>query len=71
MAIYVGLTDDPKVRKEQHGNPSDWTVAGPFSDEQAARNWEKHQRAQGHQGGPRSAGWHYVYWYTIAVTTIE
>ncbi len=71
MAIYVGLTDDPEDRKQQHGNPSDWTVTGPFTSEQAARDWEKRQLAKGHQGGPGGAGWSYGYRYTITSTTIE
>jgi hypothetical protein len=71
MAYYVGLTDDPEDRKQQHGNPSDWTVTGPFATEQQARDWEKAQIAKGHKGGTGGAGWRYGYWYKITNTTIE
>ncbi len=71
MAYYVGLTDDPKQRKQQHGNPSDWTVVGPFATEQQARDWEKRELAKGHKGGTGGAGWRYGYWYTITSATIE
>ncbi len=71
MAYYVGLTDDLETRKQQHGNPSDWSTTGPFSSEKAARDWEKGELAKGHKGGPGGAGWRYGYWYTITSTTIE
>ena len=69
MAYYVGLTDNPEERKKQHGNPADWKVSGPFSSEQAARDWEKQQLAKGHNGGPGGEGCLYGYWYTITSTT--
>lgn len=71
MAYYVGLTDDLETRKQQHGNPSDWTVTSPFDTEQNARTWEKVQLAKGHKGGPGGEGWRYGYWYTITPQTIE
>lgn len=71
MAYYVGLTDDPAQRKQQHGNPADWTVVGPFTSEQAARDWEKQQLTKGHKGGPGGQGWRYGYWYTITAHTIQ
>ncbi|HRR41775.1 MAG TPA: hypothetical protein P5244_11135 [Syntrophales bacterium] len=71
MAYYVGLTDDPATRKQQHGNPSDWTITGPFATEKAARDWEKEQLAKGHKGGPGGEGWRYGYWYKITSQTIE
>ncbi len=72
MAYYVGLTDNPVQRKQEHGNPADWRQTGPFVSEQAARDWEKQQIAKpGCQGGPGSKGWHYGYWYTITRNTIQ
>ena len=72
MVIYVGLTDDPKQRHEQHGKPTDWQQTGPFASEKAARDWEKAQLAKpGIRGGTGGRGWRYGYWYTITSTTIE
>jgi hypothetical protein len=71
MAYYVGLTDDPVTRKQQHGNPSDWTITGPFATEKTARDWENAQLAKGHKGGPGGVGWRYGYWYTITSQTVE
>ena len=71
MTYYVGLTDDPNTRKQQHGNQPDWTVTDPFATEQAARAWEKTQLAKGHKGGLGGGGWRYGYWYTITSQTIE
>ncbi len=70
--IYVGLTDDPKQRREQHGNPPDWTQTPRFATENEARAWEKQQLARANtRGGTGGAGWRYGYWYTITSTTRE
>jgi len=67
---YVGLTDDPETRKQQHGNPADWRHwAHP--DEKTARQWEKDWIAAGAAGGPGGAGWRYGYMYTIRADTVE
>ena len=69
---YVGLTDDPKQRWEQHGKPTDWHQTGAFPSEAAARAWEKEQlRKPGCRGGPGGAGWRFGYWYTITNSTKE
>jgi hypothetical protein len=69
---YVGLTDDPANRRQQHGNPSDWQQTGPFTTEKAARDWEaQYVDRAGYQGGPGGAGWRYGYWYTITPQTRE
>ena len=68
---YVGLTDDPETRKEEHGNPSDWWQRG-FNTEKEARDWEREMRAKpGHKGGLGGKGWRYGYTYTITSTTKE
>ncbi len=70
--IYVGLTDDPKQRREQHGNPPDWAQTPRFSTENEARAWEKKQLERPNtRGGPGGSGWRYGYWYTITSTTRE
>lgn len=71
MGMYVGLTNDPEQRKADHGNPSDWTLYGPFQTEVQARNWEKQALANGYQGGTGGKGWLYGYTYTITLRTIE
>ena len=70
MVFYVGLTDIPQTRKQQHGNPSDWHE-GSFTSEQQARDWEMRELAKGHLGGPGGAGWRYGYWYTVTSSTAE
>lgn len=68
---YVGLTDDPVTRKQQHGNPTDWWQRS-FSTEKEARDWEKSMLSQpGYKGNPGGAGWRYGYTYTITSTTRE
>jgi hypothetical protein len=68
---YVGLTDNPDVRKQQHGNPVDWWFRH-FSTEKEARDWEKEMIDKtGYKGGPGGAGWKYGYTYTITANTIE
>jgi hypothetical protein len=68
---YVGLTDDPKTRKVQHGNPSDWWQR-EFTTERAARQWEQEMLAKpGYKGGTGGSGWRYGYTYTITSSTIE
>ena len=66
---YVGLTDDPSMRRTQHGNPSDWWVTS-FNSEPEARAWEKAMLAQtGHTGGTGGSGWRFGYTYTITSST--
>ena len=68
---YVGLTNDPERRKEEHGNPSDWWTR-TFSTETGAREWEKKMLEKpGYKGGPGGDGWKYGYTYTISSTTKE
>lgn len=68
---YVGLTDDPKNRKTEHGNPSDWWQRS-FATEREARQWEKDMLAKpGNKGGTGGGGWEYGYTYTITSTTKE
>jgi len=71
MAKYAGLTDDPKQRKQDHGNPSDWAVVKTFSTENEARNWEKAMHNTGYKGAGGGAGWKYGYTYSITSTTRE
>lgn len=68
---YVGLTDGPQQRKQDHGNPYDWSQRS-FSSENEARAWEKSMLAQpGYKGGPGGEGWKYGYTYTITSSTRE
>ena len=68
---YVGLTDDTQIRKQQHGNPSDWWQR-TFQTEKEARDWEKDMLNRvGYKGGTGGAGWKYGYTYTITVSTRE
>lgn len=69
---YVGLTDDPILRKEDHGDPKDWKQFS-FSSEAEAIKWERETLAKpGHEGGLNAGrGWHYGYMYTITDATRE
>jgi hypothetical protein len=67
-SMYVGLTDEPDRRKQEHGNPADWRHCA-FSSEAQARAWEKRMLAQGYRGGPGGDGWRYGYTYTITPLT--
>lgn len=69
MAWYVGLTDDPARRKQEHGNPSDWQQT-TFSSEKDARAWESQYVGKpGYLGDTGGAGWRYGYWYTVTPQT--
>jgi hypothetical protein len=66
---YVGLTDNPQQRKQEHGNPPDWWQRS-FNTEKEARDWEKDMLSKsGYKGNPGGAGWRYGYTYTITATT--
>jgi hypothetical protein len=65
---YVGLTDDPERRRQEHGNPADWKQL-TFDSEAAARLWEETLLNGGYRGGTGGAGWRYGYTYTITPTT--
>ena len=68
---YVGLTNDPKTRKQQHGNPTGWGQR-TFTSETEARKWEKNLVAKdGYTGGGGGKGWKYGYTYTITNKTKE
>lgn len=70
MTWYVGLTDHPDRRRQEHGNPADWEQTGPFMFESQAREWEaSYVGKPGYQGGGGGSGWHYGYWYTITAST--
>ena len=70
MSKYVGLTDHPQRRKQEHGNPTDWDQQA-FSSETQARDWEARMLALGYKGGKGGEGWRYGYTYTIASSTVE
>lgn len=68
---YVGLTDDPDKRREEHGNPEDWWQR-TFSTEKEARDWEEDMLSRpGYKGGTGGEGWRYGYTYTITGRTRE
>ena len=61
---YVGLTDDADRRRQEHGNPPDFTVVRTFSSEAEARKWEKDMLAQGYEGDTGGKGWKYGYTFS-------
>lgn len=68
---YVGLTDDPDRRRQEHGNPSDWWQR-KFDTEAETRKWKKDMLSRpGYTGNPGGEGWRYGYTYTITPSTIE
>ena len=62
---YVGLTDEPKRRKQEHGNPNDFRVMQQFTSELAARQWESRMLAQGYGEDTSGKGWKYGYTFSI------
>lgn len=62
---YVGLTNDPDRRKQEHGNPPDFRVVRQFQSEIEARVWEKQMLARGYRGDTGGAGWKFGYTYTL------
>jgi hypothetical protein len=68
---YVGLTDHPERRKEEHGDPSDFKIVRKFPSESAARKWEKSLLAQGYNGDTGGAGWQYGYTFSNTSRTLR
>ena len=68
---YAGLTDDPEKRKQEHGNPNDFSVIKQFDTEKMARLWEALMLRQGYKGGTGGKGWRYGYTYTVTQKTKE
>jgi hypothetical protein len=62
---YVGLTDDPPRRKQEHGNPVDFRVVREFTSETAARLWEKDMIATGYVGDTGGKGWKFGYTFSL------
>jgi predicted GIY-YIG superfamily endonuclease len=61
---YVGLTNDHKRRKEEHGNPKDFRVLRTFKTEKEAREWEKQMLGKGYKGDTGGKGWRYGYTFS-------
>jgi predicted GIY-YIG superfamily endonuclease len=61
---YVGLTDDPNRRKQEHGNPKDFRVILNFSNEIEAVKWEKGMLARGYRGDTGGKGWRHGYTFS-------
>jgi hypothetical protein len=62
---YAGLTDEPKRKKLEHGNPRDFRVMQQFTSETAARQWERRMTAQGYEEDTIGKGWKYGYTFSI------
>lgn len=69
---YVGLTDDPERRKQEHNNPRDWKIEKRFASEAEARTWERGEISRpGHCGGGGGSGWRFGYEYIVTSSTQE
>ena len=64
---YAGLTDEPKRRKQENGNPHDFIVIQQFTSELAARKWESRMLAKGYEEDTIGKGWKYGYTFSIRV----
>jgi hypothetical protein len=62
---YAGLTDEPKIRKQERGNQSDFKVMQQFTNEHSARQWERRMLAQGYEGDTIGKGWKYGYTFSV------
>jgi hypothetical protein len=68
---FVGLTDDPARRQEDHNNPKDWKQR-TFVTEDEARRWQKELLENPEfETGAGDRGWRYGYTYTIRPWTHE
>lgn len=61
---YAGLSDDPKRRKQEHGNPRDFRIMQQFTSEASARMWEKRMLAKGYEADTAGKGWKFGYTYS-------
>ena len=61
---YVGLTDNPERRKQEHGNPAEFRAVREFMSEAIAREWERKMLAQGYEGDTGGAGWRHGYTFS-------
>lgn len=68
---YVGLTDDPERRKQEHGNPADFLVVKEFDTDRQARLWEAVLLRAVYKGDTGGKGWRYGYTYSITPKTKE
>ena len=62
---YAGLTDEPKRRKGERGNPSDFKIMQQFTSEHSARQWERRMQAQGYEADTIGTGWKYGYTFSM------
>jgi len=62
---YAGLTDEPKRRKREHGNPSDFRVIQQFTFETAAQQWERRILARWYEEDTSGKGWKYGYTFSV------
>ncbi len=67
---YAGLTDDPDLKRVEHGNPLDWNQHRFFGKEEA-QVWEKLMIDVGYQGKSECEEWKYGYTFTITNKTIQ
>jgi hypothetical protein len=68
---FVGLTDDPARRQEEHNNPRDWQQR-TFATEEEARRWQKELLENPEfETGAGDRGWRYGYTYTVRPWTRE
>ncbi|KAA6461255.1 hypothetical protein DYQ86_13535 [Acidobacteria bacterium AB60] len=68
---FVGLTDDPARREQDHNNPKDWKQR-TFATEDEARRWMKELLEDPEfETGAGDRGWRYGYTYTIRPWTRE
>ena len=64
---YAGLSDEPKRRQREHGNPRDFRVIQQFSSETAGRRWVSRMLAKGYEEDTIGKGWKYGYTFSIRV----
>ena len=61
---YAGLTNEPAIRKQEHGNLSDFKVMQQFTCETAAKQWKSRMLAQGYEEDISGKGWKYGYTFS-------
>ena len=62
---YVGLTDNPERRKQQHRDPPDFGVVREFASEDTARRWESKMVTHGYSRDMGSEGWRFGYTFSL------
>lgn len=67
--IYVGLTNDPDIKRQEHGSPEDWWQRA-FDSKEEAQTWVNEMLTTMEAKFPEDHhGWRFGYTFTITSKT--